>query len=279
MVFASAFTLIIKWVQVRKCENVVTVGAINYIVAAVWSVPLCLQSEIAGDITVSVVTGSILGGCYFAAYFFVIYAIQTIGAASTSVISALSILLPVGCGILIWNEQPNACQIIGVVFATAALLLVGGRPSQPPPESDRSGHKPWVAPFVLVAFFVLAGSSRLAQEAFKHEGIPQHFPVFLTTAFVTASIPSVALLVARQRRVSRTEFAMGFAMGAANILQTQFILQALKSYDGFVVFPVSSAGGLMLITLMATGLLGERIDRRKALGIAIAVCALVLLNW
>ena len=33
--FASAFTLIIKWVQVRPRENICTVGPINYIVAAV----------------------------------------------------------------------------------------------------------------------------------------------------------------------------------------------------------------------------------------------------
>ena len=39
VVFASAFTLIIKLVQVRKREDVITVGAINYIVAAVWIAP------------------------------------------------------------------------------------------------------------------------------------------------------------------------------------------------------------------------------------------------
>lgn len=125
---------------------------------------------------------------------------------------------------------------------------------------------------------MLAGSSRLAQEAFKHESNAQHRPVFLITAFVVASIPSLILLIARRRRVSLAELGMGFAMGAANILQTQFILLALQSYDGFVVFPVSSVGGILLTTLVATGLLGEHLGRRKTMAIALAACALVLVK-
>lgn len=277
VVFASAFTLIIKWVQVRKQEDIVTVGAVNYIVAAACSLLIYLQAEVIGDATMAAVTGGALGVCYFVAYFFVIHAIRWIGAASATVISALSILLPVGCGILIWNEQPDFYQILGVVLAMLSLLLITGRQQDRAEVSSDDEKKRWVRPLVLLSFFVLAGSGRLAQEAFKHESSPHHRPVFLVTAFLVASVPSVVLLV-RRRRIALSEFVLGFAMGAANILQTQFILYALKNYDGFVVFPASSAGGILLTTLVATGMLGEQLSRRKMTGIAIATCALVLLN-
>lgn len=281
VVFASAFTLIIKWVQVRDREDIITVGAINYIVAALWILPEFIQTDFSGDTSPALLTGGVMGGCYFIAYFFVIYAILWIGAASATVVGALSILMPIGCGIFIWNEHPNRFQLIGVGLAVASLLLISSRRQTPPPEkSDEtaSEKRPWLRPLVLVTFFLLAGLSRLSQEAFKHESIADHRPMFLMSAFAVAAIPSALLLIVRCKRISRMDFTLGFAMGAANILQTHFILRALKDYAGFVVFPVSSAGGLLLTTLVATFVLGEYLDRHKWAGIALATGALVLLN-
>jgi drug/metabolite transporter (DMT)-like permease len=132
---------------------------------------------------------------------------------------------------------------------------------------------------VLVVFFLLAGVSRLAQEAFKHVSTSNQRPTFLLTAFMVAACPSIALLAVRRRKVLPIEMAFGFLMGASNILQTHFILKALQYYDGFIVFLVVSAGSLMLTTVVATGVLGERLTRRSQVGIAVATVSLVLLNY
>ena len=282
VVFASAFTLIIKWVQVREREDIITVGAINYIVAAVWILPEFIQTDFTGDISPALLTGGVMGACYFIAFFFVIYAILWIGAASATVVGALSILMPIACGIFIWNEHPNSFQLIGVGLATASLMLVSGRqkPTSPekPDDSDSTTRR-WFRPLILVSFFLLAGLARLSQEAFKHESTADHRPMFLFSAFAVAAVPSLILLIVRRRRIGLSALALGFFMGASNILQTHFILRALKDYEGFVVFPVSSAGCLLLTTLVATFALGEYLDRRKWSGILMAVIALVLLNW
>jgi multidrug transporter EmrE-like cation transporter len=68
-------------------------------------------------------------------------------------------------------------------------------------------------------------------------------------------------------------------MGGANFLQTHFILKSLNYFEGFVVFPVTSAGGLVLTTLVATGMLGERLTGKSKFGIVLASLALVLLHW
>jgi multidrug transporter EmrE-like cation transporter len=101
----------------------------------------------------------------------------------------------------------------------------------------------------------------------------------LLTAFTVAAIPSVVLLVLRRRKVLPIEMVFGFLMGASNILQTHFVLKSLQYYDGFIVFPVVSAGSLMLTAIVATRMLGERLNRRSRIGIAIAIVALVLLNY
>ncbi len=274
IVFASAFMLTIKWVQVRKREDIITVGAINYIVGLLAALPEFLSLTPGSDAIPAVITGGVMGICYFVCYFFVIYSIRWIGAASSTVIAVLSILLPIGCGIFIWGEHPNRLQVTGIGLALMALTLIGA----PPPDSP-GGRRPWFAPLVLVTFFLLAGSSRLAQEAFKHESLAAQRPVFLVTAFFMAALPSLVLLIVRGRRVRVSELIMGAAMGLSNVLQTHFILKSLQYFDGFVVFPVASAGGLVLTTLVATGLLGERLTRKTVVGIALAVVALFFLNW
>jgi drug/metabolite transporter (DMT)-like permease len=278
IVFGTAFTLCIKWVQNRNREDIITVGAINYIVALVCMLPEYLQSDFVGDTNAATLTGGVMGACYFIAYFFVIYAIKWIGAASTSVLSNLSILFPVGCGILIWNEAPSGLQIIGAALAVASLSLVGGKGGGQQLDQAQPPTRPWLKPTMLFSFFLLAGFARLAQEAFKHESVQAHRPLFLFDAFLVAAIPSVLLLLIRRRKISGLELLFGIGLGASNILQSHFTLKALDTLEGFVVFPVSSAGGLLLTTVVACTILDERLNQRTRWGIAIAITALFFLN-
>ena len=45
IVFGSLFVLCIKWVQVRKKEDVITIGMINYITGALAILPEFMQSH------------------------------------------------------------------------------------------------------------------------------------------------------------------------------------------------------------------------------------------
>jgi drug/metabolite transporter (DMT)-like permease len=168
-------------------------------------------------------------------------------------------------------------------LALLALTLIGTRRKSATAEAENqtgdSQSRTWVIPAVLVTFFLLAGCSRLIQRTLKHVSTDDQLPTFLFAAFVVASVPSIILLIKRQKRISKTELGLGVAMGASNILQSHFILKALTLYEGYIVFPISSAGGLILTTFVATRMLGEKITSRTLIGIAIAVIALVLLNW
>ncbi len=274
IVFASAFMLSIKWVQIRKKEDIITVGAINYIAAAVLIAPEFLGNDVSHITLSAAIVGGTMGTCYFICYFLVCFAIKWIGASSSTVIAVLSIVLPILCGIVIWHERPSPFQFVGVVLALCALALIGSRPKEFVPV-----QRPWFTPWILILFFLLAGSARLAQEAFKHECLPAERPTFLFVAFVCAAIPSLILLVYRRKKISLLEFLFGFGLGSANMLQTHFILKSLQYFDGFVVFPVTSAGGLLLTTVVATRLMHEKLTGRTYLGIACAVIALFLLNW
>ena len=278
IVFASSFTLFIKWAHVRGREDVVTIGAINYIVAAITILPVFLMVNPRPVSIGAVCTGSAMGLIYFVAFFFAFYSIKKVGASSATVVSVLSILLPIGFTAVVWSESPNMMQTIGIGLALLALTLIGAQTNVNAGDESQTTPR-WVVPTVLFTFFLLCGCSRLSQETFKHVSHPDHRTAFILAAFTVASIPSIVLLIRGGRVPEPMEFVFGILMGLSNVLQTFFILKALHYFPGFIVFPVTSAGSIVLTTLVATGLLGERLNRRTYVGILVSVVALVLLYW
>lgn len=290
IVFASAFTLCLKWVQVRRREDIVTAGAINYITAAVLSFANFYPQTKSQTIdTAAVLTGAAMGACYFTAYFFVIYLIKWVGAASSAVVGSLSILIPIAVAALVWQETPNAWQWAGIGLAIASLSLIGTSKSPTNATQTTAAQKP-NAPIdpatkraknvvlVLLGFFVIAGSSRLAQRAFGHLSTEEHRSTFLFSAFAVAGTASLILLVARRRMPRAAECSIGLALGATNIVHTRLLMKSLDQNPGYIVFPIASAGALIFTTIVASQFLGERNSPRTVLGISIAVVALVLLN-
>ena len=279
-VFSSLFALCIKWVGNRRQrggkDDIFVIGAINYIAAALAVLPVFFTNDESEGWSGAMWTGGAMGAVYFVAFFFVIYAIKWVGVSATTVVAVLAILIPIAFAALYWNEQPAKEQMVGIGLALVALTLIGGKQG-----GDRNAIRPWFAPIVLIIFFLLCGMSRLSQEAFRHVSVPEQRPTFLLTAFVVASIPSLVLLAYllgyKRQKLLRTELLFGIGLGLSNILQSFFILRCLENFPGYIVFPITSAGGILITTLIAISVLQERLSVRTYVGIGVAVISLFLL--
>ena len=277
ILFGSGFGLIMKWVENRKIEDITTVGMISYIVSMFVFLPELFPVSTEAWTVPAVATGAANGFSYFVAFFFCVYAIRFIGVANATVVGSLSMLAPILAGILIWSEHPNLFQIVGIGLALFALTLIGRKGDAI--DQGKVVDKPAFTPVVVAVFFGLCALSRLAQETFKHmcdESVER--PVYLFSAFLVAAIPSTVVLIYRRKPVQVVEAFFGVALGIANSVQIHFLLKALSQFDGFIVFPLVSAGALVLTTLVATFLMGERLGRMSYIGIAIACVSLVLLK-
>lgn len=232
-----------------------------------------------------------MGACYFTAYFFVIYLIKWVGAASSTVVGSLSILFPISIAALLWKEVPNAYQWIGIALALTSLCLIGRAKSSAQDLSADAANDAVLKDInqaltpqarhmtlILIGFFIIAGCSRLAQRSFGHLSTETHRPTFLFSAFAVAGTASLVLLLGRKRWPSRSEWCIGIALGAVNIVHTHFLMRSLDNHPGYLVFPIASAGGLIFTTLIATILMGEQTSKKTRAGIGMAVIALVLLN-
>ena len=285
VVFSSIFTLCIKWVHVRGKEDIITAGAINYIVAALLIAPwFVIDGQQTGDVPAMVAGGS-MGLMYFINFFFVIWCVRVVGASSTTVVGVLSMLIPIIYAAIVWSSTPHWVQAVGIAMALVSLILIGLKPDRQEvavrnreiegPKAVTFSRK---APLILGGFFLLCGLSRIAQESFKYESVESQKPTFLLAAFVAAGIPSIVLLLWRRRKIVPMEVVVGIAMGIANASQIWFTLKTLQLIPGFIFFPVSSAGGIIFTMFVAVLWMDEKISRRALIGIAIAVVALTLMN-
>jgi len=67
-------------------------------------------------------------------------------------------------------------------------------------------------------------------------------------------------------------------VGVCNIGANLSTLLALTLLPGAVVFPLVNSGGLLLVTLLAWLIFKEKINRVNALGIALTLTAVLLIN-
>ena len=194
ILFSSVFTLCIKWVQVLKRDDMITIGMINYVVAAVvtaWRNPVGFNVTTWNPYAAAY--GINMGVTYFVAFFFVVYAVRVIGAAASTVVGSLALVVPIIAAAFIWDDVPNGLEILGIVIALFSLSLIGTSRVKDEPTSSTENENSeatantksrtessgdfWKTTWVLIAFFLLCGNSRLSQEGLKHvrgSALPSH---------------------------------------------------------------------------------------------------------
>lgn len=270
-ILGSSFILCVRWFQQRD-NNVLSIGIINYVVGAIASVFWFLVWG-KGWITPSVLlTGGMNGICYFCSFLLLIVIVSVKGAATTTIIARLSILLPILYGILVWSERPSVWQSIGILLAMTSLGLVGNHRT----NVAKQDHAWYVTGFPIL-FFLLAGTGRISQDMFNYLCQPEQRQAHLAIAFSVAAVPSTILFIVRRQWPTVVEWIMGTVLGLINVMQVYCLLKALQVYPDYIVFPVTSAAALVFTTLMAVWMLKERLRLTTYAGIGFAVCALLLL--
>ncbi len=204
------------------------------------------------------------------------------GATLTSAFSKLGLLISLALAILAFGERPRPLQIPGVILVLAAIFLINSK--EEGTASEQSGQSRFRSGglALLLLCFLCSGTGEAMSKVFERVGSRSEDGIFLFLIFFTALVISLFLAEGERRRTGKRltfkKMASGITVGLPNYFSSFMLLRSLVTLPALLVYPVFSTGSIVVVMLVSTLFLKERITRRQLLGIGLILAALVLLN-
>ena len=277
IICGAAIPTIFRWAHIKNLRQA-PVLTFNYI--------MCLIAVIAGffitnpDISLTfsgaqgkslalpAVIGVICGVSYFYGFFFYQKAVRASGAAMSSAFEKIGIVIPILLSAAIWKEYPAFLAVAGIVLAIAAILVN---------YFDFKSFNFSSLHAVLILLSVVSGLSSFINKVFQRYCLAEHEFIFMFFIFVSALMLSLRETL-KDKRPDRGEMLTGLLLGIPNMLASFILIRALFSLPAYIVFPMFSAGAIVLALVFSLIFFKDRPTKKQAVSIAMIAAALVLIN-
>jgi hypothetical protein len=227
------------------------------------------------------VYGIILGFLFIYTFFRMSRTAQEISVSASSMASKLALVLPVIFSLLILQRSAKSYDIwnyAGIIITIPALILASW------PEKDTNGGKLWGRLALPFSVFILSGIIDTSLNFFnaRFEQDPQ-FVFFPLLVFLTASVTGFLYTKGKGEK-SKWQLKSvigGIYLGIPNFFSLYFLLETLKIFnqDGAFIFPFSNLGTIILSSLAAFFMFGEKMNSIRISGLLLACFAIFLLAY
>ena len=193
----------------------------------------------------------------------------------TMLVSSYSLIIPTVYGIIALGEKLKVVGYAGIVLLFISLFLIRNKDN----GEKKKGNLKWII-FLIIAFVgngMCSTVQKMQQIAFD-EAYKNEFMIM--ALLISTTILTLASLY--DRKSFKNEFAgcipMGAVTGLANGV-TNFLVMVLAGLiPTAILFPVISAGGIVLGFILAMTIYKERLSKTQLVGYALGVASVILLN-
>jgi drug/metabolite transporter (DMT)-like permease len=237
-----------------------------------------LYAAAPAPLSMTVVLLAVVAGVLFTGmYVLMIPTMSDRGVSLMTALQQLSVLIPMLASLLIYRETPSLVNAIG-----AGLCLV----AMPFLALDRGVSREGVTGRKLLLFvglMVVNGIALTAAKIFHELNAPEQLNGYMLILLFVAALGCVPFAAVSMRHRPRVRYGpltlgWGLYLGLVLALGQLFMLLSLRHYPGVVVYPLSQAANVSLVTLCSLLLWRERPGLLGFAGIALAVVAVVLVN-
>ncbi len=218
----------------------------------------------------AIILGAFTGILYFIGIIAMQLSVRDYGAGLAGMFSRAGMIIPILLSIVIWKEFPSPFQWIGIVLALIGVILANMQP-------DKAAKK-FTIRLTLLLQFITSGLSGLMSKTFQTYGIIDYRNVFLLSVFTSAFIISLIYTYKTPKSWGFQELLSGFLVGVFNQLSATFLLLALNSLPAPIVYPLISAGSIVLINIMGMAFFKERLKRHELIAVGLTVIAVLILS-
>ena len=194
----------------------------------------------------------------------------------TSLVLSYSLIIPTFYGILVLGEPTDPMLYIGIALLLISLVLINL-------EGKREEKK--ITPrWVLFAALAFVGNGacstiqKMQQTAF--DGL--YKSEFMIVGLLITAVVLALVAIATERKQMLPNLKKGVicysACGIANGVVNFLVLVLATAMPASVMFPVISAGGIVLTALVSILLYKEKLSHWQKLGFVLGVAAIVVLN-
>ena len=217
----------------------------------------------------TVLIGIFAGIFFFLSFIYYQKSVKNDGVGLSGVFSKLGILLPMLLSIILWQEYPSSVQWVGISLAICSIVLV-----------NFPFNKDWkkAIRLSLILLFFYGGIAEFSNKLFQKYAALNLKPLFLFFVFVTAFLISLFFVIKDKNKINHQDLLTGIMVGVPNLFSSFFLINALDVLKTAVVFPIFSAGSIVVISVGGFMIFQEKLNRREVSAIIMTIIALVLIN-
>ncbi len=227
------------------------------------------QSPLATPSFYTVLLGLINGFLYFGAYYVLQLSTSKNGSAMTATFNKLGVMVPAVLSVIVFKEYPRSIQVIGVLIASFAILMIYFKKEQESIITLR---------IALMGTFLLGGLADFTSKIFQVHGSEQLEGLFLFFTFFFSLVITGIFMLLTNQKIKRMDVVIGLISGIPSQLISLFLLRSLSILPGFVVFPLFSVGVILVVNVINLLFFKEKLTQQQGFAIGAIVISVILLN-
>lgn len=229
---STSIALILKINSIKQGDTLILLTG-NYISASLISLILYFGNKGTTNSFELIPLGLFLSILFVGSIFAFSKSVTLSGAALSTVSSRLSVLVPIILSVIIFNEAPNAFQIIGLIFTFFTIILFYFSLNNRKQE-DRNKNK-----FLyLISILIGIGVADFFMKVFQENWNNNDKPWFLFWIFFFSFLSTLFVSLKRKKIFNNKTMILGLIMGVPNIFSSYFLIESLKFYNAVIVYPI-----------------------------------------
>lgn len=271
-VVSSMLVSVIMRVSEKHIHNNISMLASNYLMCTVLAA-VCTGTRnffpvSAEGFPFSVGLGLISGVFYMSSFMLLQWNTKKNGIVLSSMFMKLGVMVPTLMAILVFREKPQGAQVLGMLLAVAAILLINMEKGSGKAASSAG----------LVFLLIAGGMTDAMAKIYEELGVGALKNHFLLYTFIVAFLMCVAVCLFKKQGLTGADLGFGLLIGIPNYGSALFLLRSLSSIPAMIAYPTYSVATIVLVTMAGVMVFREKLSRRQGISMLIIFAALVLLN-
>ncbi len=215
---------------------------------------------------------------YATALLFMFLAIHEGSLSLTTLITSYSLLIPTFYGMIFRHEPIGTTMIVGIVLLAISLFLINMEKKEG--EEPKKITPRWIF-FVSLAFLgngFCSTTQRMQLDAFGGEGTVEFMLIALAVAFVFFFACTLIFERKEWKASLSRGWYFGLLCGVANGCSNLFCMLLNPLMPASIMYPLISAGGIVVTALVSVLVFKERLSRTQWIGMAVGIASVVFLN-